>query len=153
MNVIDCSKCIHCEVCGNRYANDGYAGECSYFSEHNPSGDLIKRNLAIAYAVSGLVRKIDGEDWIKTSEVKQSLNDVPTVEAYTSEDLVKYISVTEDLVREKSERPQGEWDKRVIHTPNYNVKRFFCSGCGKNEERFSNFCPNCGADMRKGGAE
>ena len=44
--------------------------------------DLIKRNLAIAYATSGLVRRIDGEEWIRTSDVKQSLNDVPTVEPY-----------------------------------------------------------------------
>ena len=42
MSVIDCSKCIHCEVCGDRYASDGYAGECFYFLEYNPSGDLIK---------------------------------------------------------------------------------------------------------------
>ena len=49
--------------------------------------DVIKRNLAIAYATSGIVRRIDGEDWIRISEVKQSLQDVPTVE----------------------ERPQGEW--------------------------------------------
>lgn len=73
----------------------------------NKTSDLIKRNLAIAYAISGLVRRIDGENWIRTSEVKQSLNDVPKVEAYTSEDLVKYISNTEDLVREKLERTKG----------------------------------------------
>lgn len=42
------------------------------------NNDLIKRGLAISYAASGLVRIIDGEKWIRVSEVKQSLNDVPT---------------------------------------------------------------------------
>ena len=37
MNVIDCSKCIHCEVCGDRYANDECPGECSNFLEYNPT--------------------------------------------------------------------------------------------------------------------
>lgn len=32
--------------------------------------DLIKRNLAIAYATSGLVRRIDGEEWIRTSDFR-----------------------------------------------------------------------------------
>lgn len=41
------------------------------------NNDLIKRGLAIAYAASGPVRRIDGEDLIRTSDIKQSLNDVP----------------------------------------------------------------------------
>ena len=32
--------------------------------------DLIKRGHAIVYAVSGCVRNIDGEDWIRTSGKK-----------------------------------------------------------------------------------
>lgn len=43
-------------------------------------------------------------------------------------------------------RPQGEWidgycNKCGASTP--------CDGWGRDRE--SNFCPNCGADMRKGG--
>lgn len=44
--------------------------------------DLISRNLAISYAVSGLVRRIDEEDWIRVSEVKQSINDIPSDGCY-----------------------------------------------------------------------
>ena len=29
--MIDCSKCIHSEVCANRYANDGCEGSCEYY--------------------------------------------------------------------------------------------------------------------------
>lgn len=43
-------------------------------------------------------------------------------------------------------RPQGEW---VAHEDGYNI----CPYC-KNRTAFSYpFCPYCGADMRKGGAE
>lgn len=69
--------------------------------------DLIKRNLAIAYATSGLVRRIDGEEWIRTSDVKQSLNDVPTVEpkvkkvpiAQVTFDAEKLKEFTNDIVK------------------------------------------------------
>ena len=113
------------------------------------NNDLIKRSLAISYAISGLVRRIDGEDWIRTSEVKQSLNDVPTVEAYTSEDLAKYISTTEDLVREKLERPQGEWIAKE-ETP--ASVSYYCSVCKAEGVPITPFCPWCGAYM-KGDAE
>ena len=53
------------------------------------------------------------------------------------------------------ERPKGEW----IEGENGNIK---CNQCGSeirysyligNEPDFPNFCPNCGADMRKAEAK
>ena len=47
------------------------------------------------------------------------------------------------------ERPQGEWQP--------DMDSFYCDQCGVtaleiNRKWYkSNFCPNCGADMRKGG--
>lgn len=35
--------------------------------------DLISREAAIAYAISGLTREIDGENWIRVSEVRESI--------------------------------------------------------------------------------
>jgi len=55
------------------------------------NNDLIKRNLAISYAASGLIRRIDGEEWIRISEVKQSLNDVPK-EPQDCSDCKRYVS-------------------------------------------------------------
>ena len=54
------------------------------------------------------------------------------------------------------ERPKGKW----INVPcerdlvfNKGIK-YTCSVCGKfNSYGHSAYCPNCGADMRKGGAE
>ena len=48
----------------------------------------------------------------------------------------------------KTERPQGEW-KIGGKTTHY----YYCSICGKDGDLQDNFCRNCGADMRKGGAE
>lgn len=43
------------------------------------------------------------------------------------------------------ERPRGEWKKKP---ENYDY--FYCSKCGYAYKHAFNFCPNCGADMRKG---
>ena len=43
-------------------------------------------------------------------------------------------------------RPHGEWIYK-------DMKGQFCSVCDKQSVWKFNFCPNCGADMRKGGDE
>ena len=51
----------------------------------------------------------------------------------------------------KSQRPQGEW---IEHNCYKDV--IICSNCNSGDSRWHKdfkFCPNCGADMRKGGAE
>jgi hypothetical protein len=58
-------------------------------------------------------------------EIEYTIDRIPTVEAVP-------------VVR-------GEW--RSIITSYCYV--FECSNCGKIEEFDTNFCPNCGADMRK----
>ena len=45
------------------------------------SDDLISRQEAIATAISGRVRTQDGEDWIRVSEVRESLYAVPSIDA------------------------------------------------------------------------
>lgn len=99
---------------------------------------LISRQAAIAYAVSGRIRALptteDGEDWIRVSEVRESLQRVPTIEP-----------------------KKGKW----LRTDAY-PHHIYCSVCFKtyipNDEWDiwksdgwlpKNFCPNCGADMRE----
>lgn len=106
-------KYNHCDGCnGNKISSEDFIKafgngvkpiDVQSVGIFNKSGDLIKRNLAIAYAKSGLVRKIDGEDWIRISEVKQSLNDVPTVEP----DMAQVLAY--ESGKASVERPQGEW--------------------------------------------
>ena len=40
-------------------------------------------------------------------------------------------------------RPQGEWKLDSLGA--------YCSECGTHPDYSSNYCPNCGADMQKGG--
>lgn len=52
------------------------------------------------------------------------------------------------------ERKRGEWEHRVeshhdTHTDEYWDEGYFvCSECGESWWDTTNFCPNCGADMR-----
>ena len=54
-----------------------------------------------------------------------------------------------EIIGKYEERPQGEWQP--------DMDSFYCDQCGVtaleiNRKWYkSNFCPNCGADMRKGG--
>ena len=56
------------------------------------------------------------------------------------------------------DRPQGEWIEVGDNQPYSKDKLYGCSKCRFGSYLLSdtknvNFCPNCGADMRKGGAE
>ena len=71
--------------------------------------------------------------------------------------LGEYDEMTKPLDREIEERKQGEW----IRNPSVNgfIDDFRCSYCNSNPPVMSvniswgwnltNFCPNCGADMRE----
>lgn len=73
-----------------------------------------------------------------------------------SEEFIEGVNFILDKIYEAptiEERPHGEWiirrDKRGAHI--YSV----CSKCNVPylDNDFPNFCPNCGADMRKEGDE
>lgn len=54
----------------------------------------------------------------------------------------------------KADRPKGEWTIRFVEVENgmgstYTERRWYCSACGKWQTYGeTDFCPNCGADMR-----
>ena len=43
--------------------------------------DLIERQAAIAYSISGMTREIDGEKWIRVSEVRESIKTMPSAQS------------------------------------------------------------------------
>lgn len=56
--------------------------------------------------------------------------------------------VVDMLKRVPTCRPKGEW---VYHRNELSCVRWSkweCTACHKRQENKSNFCPNCGADMR-----
>lgn len=46
-----------------------------------------------------------------------------------------------------------EWAKMHDSTPSGMCLYYWCSECQKEQEKKSNFCPNCGAKMIEGGNE
>ena len=60
-------------------------------------GDIIGRQAAIAYAISGLTRELEGEKWIRVSEVRESLKTMPSAEHQG-----QWIPVNDDTISRKS---------------------------------------------------
>lgn len=87
------------------------------------------------------------------------VDNAPTVDTYTEDDVQYAIKeghqVGYEMAKAKFERPHGEW----FITDSY-PHRVYCNKCFKTyaQENWEvwkegslprNFCPNCGADMRK----
>lgn len=79
---------------------------------------------------------------------------IQIVDKVTDEDIETLKQLMADdkpqVLNLETERPQGEW--QVSDIPESTLCK--CSICNFNLGAYSfNFCPQCGADMRKGGAE
>ena len=87
--------------------------------------------------------------------IKEVIDNAPTVTDNSVELVQKSIELGRRVGRSeetiKSQRPQGEWlfDKENSFT----IDMFKCSICGYFGDTHFKFCPDCGADMRKGGEE
>ena len=97
-----------------------------------------------------------------TENICEVIDNAPTVETYTEEDMKRTIKENFDLgyemAKNKYERPKGEWIEKPI-TEKFGIGNFtrhavvcsVCEGSGEDSEGIpqkTNFCPNCGADMR-----
>ena len=84
------------------------------------------------------------------------ISTAPTVSFTISPDYVtKLQNHNKELIKqlEEVERPEGEWIIDGHHRRCKNCGEYFCMADSEGNEIPSNFCPNCGADMRKGSAE
>lgn len=124
---------------------------------------LIDAEYALATSISGLIRTIEGEPWIRVKEVRDSLKNVPTF------DIDNVIAEHENIGYEKGLRDgyaeavdaepirHGKWIEQKVITVNKVIwQSAKCSVCGKYHVipymyYFSNYdyCPNCGAKMDK----
>lgn len=56
-----------------------------------------------------------------------------------------------DLIKAYEGRPKGEWiDHPHERGSNWEYSMYECSKCHTWQDDDSNYCGNCGADMRKG---
>lgn len=81
----------------------------------------------------GVIRVYDGKEYVDCIECAEE-----------HEQLAEWLKELKAL----KERQQGEWVKDYKGQVNS-----FCSKCDYEVGKKTKFCPNCGADMRKGGAE
>ena len=121
--------------------------------------DLIRRDRAIATAISGITRIIDGEKWIRVKEVRESLKEMPSAQPeITQEDVELYCRrkcltlITNELYNEmkirwsaQPERKRGKW---IQISP---ARIYECSECGINmmtdDIECYKWCHGCGAEM------
>ena len=74
----------------------------------------------------------------------------PNNEPYYSEDFIKGFKcgAERQFEADKADRPQGEWiDGHGNHVP-MTEHSAYCSHCGEWSEYLTDYCGNCGADMR-----
>lgn len=130
------------------------------------SNDLISRE-ALKKELNSRIFQGDYTTTLLLSSFNDLIDNAPTVEPEKvlianvafDEDKLKEIVQTEIIDKIKSgelvlkvERPQGEWKFIQGATTQGSLKCPFCDYRDYHKTN-SNFCPNCGADMRKGGAE
>lgn len=108
------------------------------------------------------------------ADIEEIIDLAPNVEAFTKEDMAGAYNEGYACGSRENTRPQGEWIEH--YSKEMSEKGYFlCSRCKCGFQRFErgirhsdlpwidgqkyelhcidNFCPNCGADMRKGGAD
>ena len=111
------------------------------------SGDLISRK-DIKDHISELLLVYSGAEL--ANAILDAIDNAPAVDMST-ELSVAYLKGRRQ--GQSEERPQGEW----IHHEEYTNDRPFyiteCPFCSLRVKEETNYCPNCGAEMRKGGTE
>ena len=113
------------------------------------NNDLISRS-ALKKAIENLIGYS-----LSYEAILNAIDNAPTVEIPT--ELCKGCRFLKDCETcEEKLRPQGEWiEVDIKPTPygGYTCNRK-CKRCNYFTKEYRlNFCPNCGADMRKGGAD
>jgi hypothetical protein len=119
-----------------------------------PKGDLVSREAIKKIVVEMLAKWSDGYCYIELptddaiKEMKSAIDNAPTVK------ITDYDTCYQDGVEDglNDIRPQGKWvyNKEMSIT----CSLWNCSVCNRlNGNDYFNFCPNCGSQMQKGGAE
>lgn len=149
-----CNRCIHYNVClGYRNIDiDGDSNSCPY-AEERPQGDLISRSALLKDMEEERQyfhkRGLGGAEHILVHHC------LPHIDNATAVEQECYITGAQwNEFMEEHKRPHGEWFL-LDECSNEGV---YCSNCHKkvyrveyaNQKVKSNYCPNCGADMRGG---
>lgn len=102
---------------------------------------------ALIQAADKMFEHIDSPllNHLTTYDVYSLINNAPTVDT-TFREVVAY-----ECGQKSEERPQGEWIKHIddLYPEDSTEECPFCHEEQRLVGNDDNFCPNCGADMRK----
>lgn len=117
------------------------------------NNDLISREALRNVILND--RKLDGANanW-EVNRILVHIDNAPTVTAFTKDDMAGAYNEGYYCGNRENKRPKGEWIEKQDNKGGW----WECNKCGKEPLRnfdvgltmaLSNFCPNCGAEMRK----
>ena len=120
---------------------------CNEWIEKAKDKETRIRASTVKAFIAEVIMTIDNAPTVNTSDAKY--REERDADAYETGFLQGHIEGY--LKAEKNyARPQGEW----IYTDNrWGLGDWECNKCHKYSNKDTNFCPNCGAEMQKGGAE
>lgn len=117
-------------------------------------GDLISREALKKSIKSYADDQYAENEYLGEYAIMDIIDKAPTVE-YTFEEAFQKTVCEQKLYC--PQRPKGEWKETGYETGALGItyRQTQCSNCGWEHAlpMWWNFCPNCGAEMRKGGAE
>lgn len=122
--------------------------------EERPRGDLISREALKKYARVVFDKDLGRLIVVDVSDIDNapSIDAIPNEEGYEMYGKGYCKGHLQGYEKGKNERPQGKWGKWVISEIRCpECLEYYDPDCYSKEEL--NKCPNCGADMRKGGEE
>lgn len=102
----------------------------------------------------------DYEPYVHLRDIRNAIYNAPAINFIISPDYVTELqNHNKELIKqlEDMERPTGEWVLQTYERFNSGneLYKYYCNKCGHKEEnaysdsKLPNFCPNCGADMRR----
>ena len=133
---------------------------------YNPSGDLISRSDALKAVDTRHEELLHDTEYrrkhcqIDLLGIKKHILAIPTVEAYSFEQVQELVKLNQQFAQEieNLKRPKSEW-KETTHLWETNLSGgmgydwgyyYACPICSLEVSEKTDFCPQCGADMRDG---
>lgn len=105
----------HCGYCRFRYDGICHALQRTQYSmdecplvgiDDVGMSDSISRQAAIAYSISGMTREIDGDKWIRVSEVRESIKTMPSAEPTLYGYRIEHLALIARVMQKENVTPE-----------------------------------------------
>lgn len=117
-----------------------------------PNDDWSEEHEALDMAIEALKRELD-DDLISRADAIEALDDIASdfhMRRRLDEEYIASMCSEKIETLPSADRPRGEWLKVIDHD-GILMEHYVCDKCGMLTTDCSNFCPNCGAKMDRGG--